>query len=747
MAKVSLEDALLQAKSFELDGDIESARALYRSVLAAFPGNARAQQALSGLDRQQPPANAAPSVPQQEIGNLVNLYRSGNFEIVIGSAENLIKIYGESFIIWNIMGAARGKIGDIEGSIFCYMSAIRLNSEFFEAHNNLGAARKSQGRLNEAIDSYRRALAIKPDFSAAHYNMGTALIAQGKFNEAILSFRRALEIKPDYADAHNNLGAALKELRRPDEALGSYNEAVRLNPSYAVAFRNRGNALLEMSRRREALESYDEAIRLDPERPLFRLSRALGILPTTPIDEVEALHAVHEIDQLIEKFEKWLDEKQSRSDELRAHIGSVQPFYIAYRSGNHINILSKYGNIITKSANKKMKNYSIELTSENRKIKILILSGYFHRHSVWDIIIKGILLHIDRSKFEIHLFHIGKTEDQETRWARSRADSWCDARQISGAEAWIAAIQEAKPDIIFYPEIGMDPTTVFLAAHRLAPLQVVGWGHPITTGLETMDCFVSGELIEGADASSHYRETLIQLPGTGCCTIPIEVDANKLKSVDKHVHGLSPPYFVLPHGAFKFDPVDDDIFPQIAARLGQCSFLFVEFQGQNAQMRCLIERIGRAFRDRGLDPSRFIRAIPYLERAEFFSLLDSCDVYLDCPGFSGYTTAWQAVHRGLPIVTLEGEFMRQRLAAGLLRQIGQADTIASTTPEYVDIAVRLGLEASDAARFAKRREALQRAAPAADHRIEVVRAFEANLLEQLSLRQPRRQGTGLVDMP
>ena len=68
---------------------------------------------------------------------------------------------------------------------------------------------------------------------------------------------------------------------------------------------------------------------------------------------------------------------------------------------------------------------------------------------------------------------------------------------------------------MFYPEVGMDPATCALAALRLAPLQIASWGHPVTTGLPTIDLFVSGELLEGPGAERHYHEKLIRLPGTG----------------------------------------------------------------------------------------------------------------------------------------------------------------------------------------------------------------------------------------
>ncbi len=38
-------------------------------------------------------------------------------------------------------------------------------------------------------------------------------------------------------------------------------------------------------------------------------------------------------------------------------------------------------------------------------------------------------------------------------------------------------------DILFYPDLGMTPLTYFLAFARLAPVQCVSWGHPVTTGI------------------------------------------------------------------------------------------------------------------------------------------------------------------------------------------------------------------------------------------------------------------------
>ena len=51
-------------------------------------------------------------------------------------------------------------------------------------------------------------------------------------------------------------------------------------------------------------------------------------------------------------------------------------------------------------------------------------------------------------------------------------------------------------DIIFYPEIGMSKTIYFLSFSRLATVQIVSWGHPETTGIDTIDYFFSSILLE-----------------------------------------------------------------------------------------------------------------------------------------------------------------------------------------------------------------------------------------------------------
>jgi protein O-GlcNAc transferase len=220
------------------------------------------------------------------------------------------------------------------------------------------------------------------------------------------------------------------------------------------------------------------------------------------------------------------------------------------------------------------------------------------------------------------------------------------------------------------------------------------------------------------------------LPGTGVCTELAPIQPQHWQGPERAPGVVR---FTVCQQPIKPDPADDTLLARIAAAVGACEFWLASPNKLRWTGERLHERLAAAFRDAGLDPQAHLRILPWLPHPQFAGFLDEMDVYLDCPGFSGYTTAWQAVHRGVPIVTVEGEFMRQRLAAGLLRQIGVTEGIASSADEYVEIAVRWAKE-SPADRVA-RHQAIREAAPRADGNRLAVEAFGQALCDAVQARK------------
>ena len=219
MAKLSVDKALLKAKSHSKKGEVEKAQKLYQAILNAFPKNKRAQQGLVALNKSKQPA-ATQDPPQDTINQLIQLYNQGQLAVVVQQAQALTEQYPGAFFVWNILGAAAAQSGELDKAIIAFETVISLKPDSADAYYNVSNALKEQGKLEEAIEGYNKALAIKPDYAEAYNNMGNALKDQTKLEEAIEGYDKALAIKPDYAEAYLNMGNALKGIAFTKPNLG-----------------------------------------------------------------------------------------------------------------------------------------------------------------------------------------------------------------------------------------------------------------------------------------------------------------------------------------------------------------------------------------------------------------------------------------------------------------------------------------------------------------------------------------------
>ena len=298
MAKLSVDQALLKAMSYNKKGKIEEAKQIYRDILRAFPENKRAQQGFAALNK----SNQSPKMyglPSEKFNQLANLYQQGQLEAVIKQGTQLIKQYPKAFIIWNIIGAANKILGQLDDACIAFSKATELNPNYADGFNNLGILLQDQGRFEDAIVSYAKALAIKPDYvevlnnmgvalhehgkltdairtykkalafksdyAEAHYNMGNAFKDQGELDGAVKAYKKALAIKPDYVEALNNIGATFKEQGKVDEAIGAFTNAVSLDPNNIGAFYNMGICLKQQRKLEKAVEAYNKAVNIKPD--------------------------------------------------------------------------------------------------------------------------------------------------------------------------------------------------------------------------------------------------------------------------------------------------------------------------------------------------------------------------------------------------------------------------------------------------------------------------------------------------
>src|SRR5262249_18408687 len=138
---------------------------------------------------------------------------------------------------------------------------------------------------------------------------------------------------------------------------------------------------------------------------------------------------------------------------------------------------------------------------------------HLRNHTIGELF-RGTIAQLDRKTFALTVGALGRAHDATTQFLQTHADTYLElSPNLPAAREQLAA---QALDILVYPDIGMEEWSYSLAFTRLAPVQCVLWGHPVTTGIDTIDYFLSSELLDVPEAQTHYTETLVRLP-----TLPV----------------------------------------------------------------------------------------------------------------------------------------------------------------------------------------------------------------------------------
>jgi predicted O-linked N-acetylglucosamine transferase (SPINDLY family) len=667
---MTMQNLLQAAIECHQTGRLADAESMYRQILASEPNNPDALQLL-GLVAHQLGRN------EDAVELIEKGHRAGRPQPF--SLNNLAKAY---------LGLSR----PLEAKK-CLAKALAMKPDFAEAHNNLGVALEEIGQRKEAEQSYRRAAALQPDYAEAHYNLANLMVERGAAGEAEQHYRKALLIDPDNADAHFDLANLLFNLGRLAESEQAYRSAIALRPGFTEAEFGLGNMLYGVARQAEAQQCYRRVLELKPDFVAARWVSTMNLLSPLYADEAEEAQARNAFAAGLEALCHWFDSGRGNAlPDAQDVVGLQQPFYLPYQDYNNRELLTRYGELccgLMQRLQARPGNIS-KPGPKPARIRVGIVSAHIRTHAVWHAIIRGWIEHLDRTRFELVVFSLDFRHDDETRFAKAQAAQFERGPRAFGE--WVDCIAERKPDVLIYPELGMDGLTTRLASLRLAPVQAVAWGHPETSGLPSVDYYLSAADFEPANAQDNYSERLVSLPQLGCCYTPrpvagIAPDLAKL--------GIDPqaPLLVCPGVPYKYSPRHDAVFVEIARQLGRCQFIFFTYRVSELTEKLRL-RLSAAFTAAGMDFGAYGVFVPWQPPPAFYGLMQRADVYLDTIGFSGFNGAMQAVECGLPLVSREGRFMRGRFGSGILTRLGMSELVAQSDEDYASLAVRV---ASDAA--------------------------------------------------
>jgi protein O-GlcNAc transferase len=636
------------------------------------------------------------------------------------------------------------------------------------------------GNPHAGLGEFERAAVLRPAHAATLRDLATAAVAVSALPRAVAAFRAVAGLPEATANDTANLARALLETGEAGQALAVAERGVQqAGPAEPYPLVVRALCYLQTGQLAEAAADVDAALACAPEDTVAlglsasvaaqagRHEEAIELqaglarrLPQDPLPCANAAAACIERDRW-QEARGWfaqahargggvhqalnaqlvlpaIPQSQAEIAGLRAMLAEglaalaasgqrmppvqpglmVMPFYLAYHGQCNRALHEQWSR--TSLALAPWLDYTAEACARWRgpreeKIRIGLVSAFFHDHSIGRTT-RGFVERLDRRRFHVTTVFLGpRLDDPLARLMGEGADASIEVPlDVLRAREAIAAL---GLDVLFYQDIGMEPLSRWLAHARLAPVQCYSFGHPDTTGLPTMDWFVSSARFEPVGGEAHYSEKLWCIPEVG--TLAWYRQPARVAPLSRSDLGIpeNAHFHLCAQALFKLHPGFDaliegilDVDPQAHVGLVQAS--------RPAFATRLLERLAQR---RSLDLTR-VHVLPRVSSSDFHRLLAAADVVLDSTHFNGMNTSLEAFAQGRAVITLPGAFQRGRHAAAMYARLGLDDGVALDEADYIRRAVHFGADAEAREDFAQR---VSVACPQLFEDDAVIRGFEA----------------------
>jgi len=561
-----------------------------------------------------------------------------------------------------------------EESAWWYEQALVMEPRYAEAHNNLGVVRQELGDHLSARESFITSIVVNPRGVDAYRNLALEAQRDGHTDDAIILLRRALSNAPLSALLWNDLGKIYQSLGDAVRATKAFEESLRLDPLSSEAISSLSLLMYHEGYSERARFFCDRLIETRPPNVGAQFRKAISI--PAIMDSHSAITETRE--KLARELDALEDTQGVIHDPLREV--NVSNFYLAYHGQNERALQSRLATLFR--AKTPMLHYTAPHIGRARrgKLRVGVCSRHWGAHTI-GVLFAELFARLNSDDFELTCFHTATTPAALSPHFAAQGHSV--ARLPMDIQQARSVVAERQLDVMMYPDIGMEPFTYFMAFSRLAHRQIVMWGHPLTTGIPTIDFFLSSRALEVEEAQNHYSEKLVCFEHLNTFYRRPTRD----ERYDRGYFGFQPrrTLYVCPQTLFKLHPDFDPIISQILNRDPNGELVLIE--GAHAGHT---ELIRRRFERTLSDVIGRIRFLRRLSHAEYLGLVAIADVMLDPPHFGGGSTSLQALSFGTPVVTMPSEFLRGRITAACYQAMRTDELIARDAAHYVDLVCDLG---------------------------------------------------------
>ena len=403
----------------------------------------------------------------------------------------------------------------------------------------------------------------------------------------------------------------------------------------------------------------------------------------------------------IEMFSKYFPKSLYFSDvnDLYNTCSKCNPlFSISYQNRNNKEILENYSLLMRKicpdlnftSNHTNNNSNSNNNKKDNEKIKVVFFSEFLTMDSSVLRDRLGIISQLPKNKFDVYYMSFTKPESIKGYICKTfynmNKQSYIQAPEnIKDARNFIA---NQKFDIIVYCEIGMLLRPLYLSYSRLAPVQITTWGHSETSGINTIDYFVSSKYFEVEEnkVQNQYSEKIHLMNSLSTYYYPptkILLPPNQTFKPRKDF-GLNDTMNV--YGCIQSSFKISDEFEKMLNGILKGDKQAVILMSLNKPF-CK-SQITRIYKLLGEQDFKRLLFYPALDITTYMNLIKLSDVILDPYPFGGCNTSFEAFDYNIPVVSMPTKYLNGRFTFGMYKKMGFNDMIADTPQNYINIALK-----------------------------------------------------------
>ena len=497
-----------------------------------------------------------------------------------------------------------------------------------------------------------------------------------KFGKSAGLFEKLINVYPENLSVLRNLIHCYMQLGELEKAETSIKKVISIKPDEPFVYQTFVSILKDQDKLEEATLIVNQGLKNKLINEKWEIQKNF-FFPKIPLNKTEIKNYRQKI---LEEIRKILNISfKTKLDYDKDQI--IVPPHVDLSYSDYDNLEFNKKNVLAfKKLFKILNDESFSKRKIQGKIRIGVISEFFTDHTIGKLY-KDLIFSLNKKKFETFIFHSQKTKPGEifNEFKKKQKEGILknELLPIKLLEK-INVIKSFELDVIFYPDIGLSTEFYYLALMRLARYQITTFGHPETTGSNSIDYYLISKNCVNQNTQKHYSEKLLlmnYLP----MVYPKPITKKKISENDLQKKNI----YSCPQTLFKIHPDFDQLIFDIIETDKKAIVYFIKDRNK-VWYKKLIKRFSE---NKKYDPAKIIFMDP-LNYEDYLIHIGKASVLLDPIYYGAGNSFFESMLFGTPSITLPTDHIKSRLVLGAYKQMEILDPpIAKNFKNYVDLAV------------------------------------------------------------